>query len=222
MLVVKRLLLLSVFIAVSAISLSCTNDKINRTQAYYMLIDTSGTYTKQLTKAQQIINFVLSNLQPGDSFAVAQIDSGSFSEKDIIYKVTFDARPSQATAQKRAFRDKIAAFVDTAKGSAYTDITGGVMQAAEYLNETGAGKKNILIFSDLQEDLRKGQVRDFALNLADIQVIALNVTKLSSDNIDPRDYLKRVARWEERVVKGGGKWLMINDMERLEPILVNR
>ena len=50
----------------------------------YILLDTSGTYTTELKKAQQIIHYYLGTLGPGDSFAVARIDSGSFSEKDII------------------------------------------------------------------------------------------------------------------------------------------
>ena len=49
------------------------------------------------------------------------------------------------------------------KRSAYTDITGGLMQGAEFLNETGAGTKTILIFSDMQEELDKVTVRDFPI-----------------------------------------------------------
>ena len=66
----------------------------------YLLIDTSGTYTKELTKAQQIINYILAKLNSGDSFVVASIDTASFSEKDIISKITFDDRPSKANQQK--------------------------------------------------------------------------------------------------------------------------
>jgi len=66
------------------------------------------------------------------------VKTRSFSEKDIIAKVTFDSRPSQANMQKRAFRDKIDAFVKSVGGSAYTDITGGLIQGGMYLNETGA------------------------------------------------------------------------------------
>ena len=35
-----------------------------------------------------LINYLLGTLQPGDSLAVARIDTGSFSEKDIVAKVT--------------------------------------------------------------------------------------------------------------------------------------
>jgi hypothetical protein len=152
---------------------------------------------------------------------MARIDSASFSEKDIVAKMTFDGRPSVSNKQKRLFKQKIDKFINTVKGSSYTDITGGILQAFDYLNETGAGKKYILIFSDLEEDLVKGYVRDFPIQLTDCNVIALNVTKLRKDNRDPRKYYERVKYWEDRVIKGGGKWKVINDLERLEVILAD-
>ena len=189
------------------------------TQGVYMLIDTSGTYTKELEKAQHIINYVLSQLNPGDSFAVARIDTSSFTEKNIVAKVAFSDQPSRANQEKRLFRDTVDNFVKTARSSAYTDITGGLLQAIEYLNEAGTGRKIILIFSDMQEELKKGYVRDLPLQLDGFEVIALNVTKLRTDNIDPREYLNRLAYWQQRVEAGGGKWRESNDLERLEPIL---
>ncbi|TET54810.1 MAG: VWA domain-containing protein [Desulfobacteraceae bacterium] len=196
-------------------------DTTSHSQGVYMLLDSSGTYKKEIKRAQAIINYLLGTLQPGDSLAVARIDSASFSEKDIISKMTFDRRPSMTNQQKRLFKQKVDEFVAKVKGSAYTDITGGVLQAVEYLNETGAGKKHILIFSDLKEELVKGHVRDFPIQLSGCKVVALNVTKLRSDNVDPREYYKRVDQWKERVEAGGGHWRVINDLERLESILAD-
>jgi hypothetical protein len=187
--------------------------------AVYMLMDTSGTYAEELGKAKAIINYLLGTLQPGDSLAVARIDTGSFSEKDIIHKVTFSDRPSTSHQQKRNFRDRVASFMSSVNGSPYTDITGGILQASEYLRETGAAKKNILIFSDMDEDLKKGYVRDFALDLTGIRVVALNVTKLRKDIVDPRKYMNRLEKWRERVESGGGEFQVINDLERLDRIL---
>ncbi|MGD8690749.1 MAG: VWA domain-containing protein, partial [Gammaproteobacteria bacterium] len=109
-----------------------------------MLLDTSGTYTKELDKANGIINYLLATLTSGDSLAVARIDSGSFSEKDIIAKVTFDGRPSVANQQKRAFRTQVDEFLKNVNASGYTDISGGMLQASQYLTETGAGNDYIL------------------------------------------------------------------------------
>jgi len=186
----------------------------------YMLLDTSGTYTKELENAQRVINFILASLEPGDAFAVARVDTGSFSEKDIVAKVTFEDRPSKANQQKRNFRDKVDKFVKTVKSSSYTDITGGMLQAIEWLTEAGTGKNTILIFSDLKEEIKDGYVRDIPLQLQGFSVVALNVTKLRSDNIDPREYLDRLASWTERVESGGGTWQVVNDLDRLESVLV--
>ncbi|WP_455204885.1 vWA domain-containing protein [Kaarinaea lacus] len=193
----------------------------NYNKGVYMLIDTSGTYTKELDKAQNIIKFLLSRLNPGDSFAVARIDTGSFSEKDIIAKVTFDDRPSMANQQKRLFSEEVDEFVRTVKPASYTDITGGVLQAVEFLNEKDPGEKTILIFSDLKEDLDKGYIRDIEFRLKGFTVIALNVTKLRTDNFNPQNYLVRLEQWQTRVESGGGRWSVTNDLEKLETIFVN-
>jgi hypothetical protein len=78
-----------------------------------------------------------------------------------------------------------------------------------------------LIYSDLKEDLPKGFIRDIPLQLQGFNVVALNVTKLRSDNRDPREYMARLENWQSRVESGGGQWAVINDMDRLERILVN-
>ena len=213
----KHLLALTVIVA--SLGLSACSDPVPRNRGVFMLIDTSGTYTKELSKAQQIITAVLTKLNPGDSFAVARIDTGSFSEKDIVAKVTFDERPSVANQQKRAFLARINRFVKKVKPSRYTDITGGILQASEYLNEKNAGSKVILVFSDLKEELKKGYIRDFDLVLDKVEIVALNVTKLRSDNVDPREYMARLKAWEVRVQKGGGVFRVINDLDRLERVI---
>lgn len=192
-------------------------------KAVYLLIDTSGTYTEELTKAQTILNYLLATLDSGDSIAIARIDSGSFSEKDVIARVSFDERPSVANDQKRIFKSAMDTFVGKVKhGSAHTDITGGILQAADYLTQTGAGNKYVLVFSDLEEDLEKGHIRDFSITLTGIHVVAVNVTKLRSDNIDPRDYMNRLANWQQRVIEGGGDWRVVNDLEHLDTLLATR
>ena len=215
----KRAFLASLLAVGLTVAVSGCVDSRSQAHAVYMLVDTSGTYAREAGKARLIINYLLGTLQPGDSLAVARVQSRSFSEKDIIAKAMFDTRPSQANAQKRAFRDKMDAFLKTVSGSAYTDITGGLIQGAEFLNETGAGKKTILIFSDMQEELDKVTIRNFPISLKNIRVIAVNVTKLSTDNVDPRRYLGRLEDWQKRVEgAGASEWKVINDLERLDAI----
>ncbi len=204
---------------ICALLAACSSDTGPRNTGVFMLIDTSGTYTEELTKAEQIIRYTLSKLDATDSFAVARIDTGSFSEKDIVAKASFDDRPSAINRQKRLFAEQISEFVKRAKPSPYTDITGGLLQAVEFLNEKGTGKKTILIFSDLKEDLKAGYIRDIDVELAGFEVIALNVTKLRSDNIDPREYMARLEMWQGRVEKTGGHWRVINDLDGLDGLL---
>ena len=185
----------------------------------YLLVDTSGSYNRQVRKAEQITLYALSRLQSADSIAVARIDTGSFTEKDIIAKATFDDRPSTANQQKRAFASHVEKFIDQSTPAPFTDITGGLLQAIEFLNEKHPARKEILILSDMKEDLAKGYLRDIPLDFKGFDVVALNVTKLRADNFDPRLYLTRLDEWRARVEKGGGRWRVINDLDHLDGLL---
>jgi len=199
---------------------ACAHPATPRNTGVYLLVDTSGTYNRQVSKAEQIILYALSRLQPADSIAVARIDTGSFTEKNIIAKATFDERPSTANQQKRAFASRVERFIDESTPAPYTDITGGLLQAIEFLKEKDPGRKEILIFSDMKEELAKGYVREnLPLDFKGFDVVALNVTKLRSDNFDPREYLSRLDSWRARVEQGGGHWRVINDLDRLDGLL---
>jgi len=206
--------------AASALLLAaCSQSTVSHNTGVYLLIDTSGTYNREVRKAEQIVLFVLGKMGPADSFAVARIDTASFTERNIIAKATFDDRPSTANKQKRSFAGQLQKFADDSFASPYTDITGGLLQAIEFLNEKQPGRKEILIFSDMKEDLAQGYVRDLPLDLKGFDVVALNVTKLRTDNVDPREYLTRLDQWRSRVEAGGGRWRVINDLEHLDAVL---
>lgn len=217
------LLALGVLAVVVPMLLTGCGDARNNAHAVYMLIDTSGTYAAEAGKAQRIVNYLLGTLQSGDSLAVASVKNRSFSEKDIIAKTTFDERPSKANAQKRAFQASSETFLQGVTGSRYTDITGGLLQGAEYLNESKAGTKTLIVFSDMQEELDRTTVRDFPMDMKGIRVIAVNVVKLRTDNIDPRLYFGRLEAWQKRVEEAGAEeWRVVNDLERLDTVLAQR
>ena len=205
-----------VFIIAFAVILTGCADTKKQSKGVYMLLDTSGTYALELKKAQSILNYLLGTLQPMDTLAVACIDTENFSEKDIIAKVTFYQRPSVANNQKRAFKKKIDKFTSEVKSSKYTDISGGLYQAIEYLNKADPGKKYILIFSDLEEKLKQGHVRDVSFQLTGFNVIALNVTKLRANIRDPIKYMERVEQWGKIIESCNGQWRVVNDLERLD------
>ena len=217
----RRLVLLAAFAVLlsAALGLGACAPSAPHNTGVYLLIDTSGSYNRQIRKAEQITLYALTRLQSADSIAVARIDTGSFTEKDIIAKATFDDRPSTAHQQKRAFASHVEKFIDQSAPAPYTDITGGVLQAIEFLNEKHTARKEILILSDMKEELAKGYVRDMPLDLRGFEVVALNVTKLRTDNFAPRLYLARLDEWRARIEKGGGHWRVINDLDNLDGLL---
>ena len=219
---IGRLFNAIVLLITSLLMTSCVDDPRKYTRGVYLLLDTSGTYTAELEKAQQVINYLLLQLEPGDSIAVARIDSASFSEKDIVAKATLDERPSAANRQKREFAAAVNNFVDTVESSAYTDISGGLLQAVEFLNESQAGLKFIYIYSDLKQELPEGYKREFDLNLKGFSISALNVTKLRSDNLDPQEYLDRTMEWRKIIESSGGQWNMVNDLDRPDALSLPR
>jgi hypothetical protein len=199
----------------------CTDTK-SRSKGVYLLLDTPpATHALELKKAQSILNYLLAALHPGDTLAIARIDTGSFSEKDIIAKVTFNERPSVTNDQKRAILRKMETFVNSVKGSPYADISGGVLQAIDNLNETNSGIKYILIYSDLKQKPAKGHGRQVSFQLEDFNVIAFDVTKLRQNIRDPKTYMARAENWRVKVENGGGKWRVLNDFERLDNIFTN-
>jgi hypothetical protein len=208
-----------VFLLVATLATGACTPPGPHNTGVYLLVDTSGSYNRQMNKAEQITLYALSRLQSSDSIAVARIDTASFSEKNIIAKATFDDRPSTTNQQKRAFASRVETFVDQSTPAPYTDISGGLLQAIEFLNEKRTARKEILIFSDMKEDLAKGYVRDIPLDFKGFDVVALNVTKLRTDNFDPRQYLARLEEWRVKVEKGGGHWRVINDLDRLDGLL---
>lgn len=213
-----RRLLISLLAVMLLSSAACTQTGGTHARAVYVLLDVSQSYNPQLAEANPVINYLLASLVSGDSLTVASIDSASFTEKDVIAKVTFDDRPSIADEQKRAFRARLNQFFAHRQPSNNTDVSGAMLQAAQDLDETGAGHRYILVFSDLQQDLPKGYVRKARLPLRGMRVIAVDVSKLHTDNVNPQNYLNRLAHWKHVVTADGGHWEVINDLSHLDRV----
>jgi len=134
---VKNYLRFIPFLFLSLLLASCADSRMHA-QAIYMLVDTSGTYSQELDKAQRIVSYLLGSLKSGDSLAVARVKSRSFSEKDIIAKATFTKDPMQVNNQKRSFADKIGTFKADAKKNAKVDIEDDVLSSLD-LGSGGPG-----------------------------------------------------------------------------------
>lgn len=207
-----------VLVAIAAASISsCTSD--NGRHAIYMVVDTSGTYARQSDRAKDVLKYLLITANPGDTLALARINSRSYSEKNIVAKVTLENVPSKANAQKKDFARKADRFVKKirrSRGSAYTDISGALILATEFLRETKASKQTIVVFSDMKQELGKGTVRNFNYDVKGIRFVVINIVKLRSDNVDPRRYKRRMEAWQKKLVdSGAAEWVVITDMDKV-------
>jgi hypothetical protein len=191
-------------------------------QAVAVLIDVSGTYADQKGEVAKIVKRdVLPALVPGDTLILIRIDSESYEKENLEALVTLDPRPSRANAQKLAIAGKLDAFAQGDARSEYTDIPGAMMLAADYLREIAAGSRVMLVFSDLREDLPQGAKRQLGESeFEGIELVAMNVKRLDSDNENPDLFRGRLARWEGQVTRSGATgWHNFMDATKLPPYL---
>jgi len=116
---------------------------------------------------------------------------------------------------------KLDEFAARPMSAAHTDIAGGIMLASEYLGETEAGSRVLLIFSDMQEDLTPGSTRHLeATELAGTRVVAMNVKRLGHDQADPGLFRGRLDAWGERMAAAGAaEWRSFIDPTKLPEYL---
>ena len=201
----------------AALLASCADGR-RYNQAICALIDVSGTYADEKAEVASILKRdVLPAMLPGDTLLVIRIDSGSYEKDNIEALVTLDPRPSHANTQKLALAHRLDAFAAEAATSDHTDILGAMLLGSEYLGEIEAESRVMLVFSDLEQDLPAGARRQIeAGEFAGIQVVAMNVKRLRSDNQDPGAFRGRLASWEGQMLGGGAAgWRAIMDATQL-------
>jgi len=193
-------------LALAALCGSCTGGA-QYAHAVVALVDVSGTYVDQKAEVVNVIRRgLLPRLTPGDTLVVIRIDGESYTKDNVEASVKLDLRPSKANAQKLAFASQLDEFARRPERARHTDIRGAMMLGAEYLRETGAGRRTMVVFSDMEEDLPRGVKRDLAANeLAGVRVVAMNVKRLAADNANPAAYRQRLSSWEQQVTSHGAK-----------------
>jgi hypothetical protein len=212
----KKLALLALPLA-----LSCSSGK-NYAQAIVALVDVSGTYADQKPEVVNVIKRgILPKLQPGDSIFVIRIDDESYKKANVEGGMTLDVRPSKANAQKLQFASQMDEFAAKRQRSRHTDIRGAMMLASEYLKETGAGQRTMVVFSDMEEDLPKGVKRTLAPDeFTGMRILAMNVKKLNGDNMNPTVYRQRLASWQQQAKSHGAKeFQVVLEPEKLDELL---
>ena len=191
-------------------------------QAIVALVDVSGTYADQRPEVVNVIRKgLLPRLTPGDTLIVIRIDSTSYGKQNVEASMTLDVRPSKANAQKLALASALDDFSHKSMRSAHTDIRGAMMLGADYLRETNAGRRTMVIFSDMEEDLPRGVKREMAPDeLKGVRVLAMNVKRLGHDNANPTAYRARLAGWEKQLTRHGAtEFKVVLEPEKLAELL---
>ncbi len=206
---------------VALLAVSCSSGA-QYAHAVCALVDVSGTYVDQKEEVVNVIRRgLLPKLTPGDSLYVIRIDDESYKKGNVEAALKLDVRPSRANAQKLAFASQLDAFARRRMHAGHTDIRGAMMLGAEYLRESGAGRKTMVVFSDMEEDLPRGVKRDLAPDeLKGVRVVAMNVKRLAADNANPGVYRQRLSAWEKQATGHGAKdFRVVLDPEKLLELL---
>jgi hypothetical protein len=218
--IIKRILLaLSVTVAVSA----CTDSKQYET-SYCALMDISGTYAGEKSTVVNIIKAgIVPEMIPGDSLFFVKIDSNSYAEENLVTKLTLDYRPTKANSQKMAVAKKLDDFSKGNAKSRLTDISGALMLCSDYLKAAQSGTKVMFVFSDMKEELPAGVVRKFTDDeFEGIDIVAMNVIKLSKDSANPEVYRTRLSAWDKQITNAGARsWNTLIDATKIQEFIYN-
>jgi len=200
--IIKQKLYTIFILAIAALLPACSDNKQYET-AICTLADISGTYAKEKKNMVKIIKAgIIPKLVPGDNLFLITISSNSYGEKNLKGKLTLDYRPSQANKQRIEFANTLDKFSQDKSSAKYTDISGAMMLCSGYLKSTQAGTQIMFIFSDMKEELKTGLKRSFDKDeFKNMNIVAMNVTKLNADTSDPQVYRSRIKKWEKRVLK---------------------
>jgi len=199
------------------LALACSDSR-SHARATVVLVDVSGTYADQRGEVVRIIRTgLLPRVRPGDSFFLIRIGEQSYDRSAVEAAETLDAQPSRANAQKLVLAGKLDRFAKSSLRARHTDISGAILLASEYLRETRAGRRDIIIFSDLREELPKGVRRSLEPGeLKGTDVVAMNVKRLAADANDPSSYRARLADWGARLTSAGASsWKVVLEPEEL-------
>jgi hypothetical protein len=200
-----------------ALAAGCS-DARSHARATCVLVDVSGTYADQVPEMVRIVERgLLPGVRPGDTFTVLRIDEDSYDRSAVVASVAFDAQPSRANAQKLTLAAELDRFARAPRRARYTDVSGAILLAAEYLRESRAGKRSIVVFSDLKEELPRGARRTLQPGELDgVEILAMNVKRLAADSRDPAEYRKRLDAWGTRLTQAGAaSWKVILEPESL-------
>ncbi|HKJ52781.1 MAG TPA: hypothetical protein VKB27_14840 [Gammaproteobacteria bacterium] len=208
--------------ALAASVAACSDSKQYET-SYCALVDISGTYASEKASVVNTVKAgIVPQMIPGDNLFFVKIDSNSYSEDNLVTKMTLDYRPTTANNQKLAVAQKLDEFGKGKARSNLTDISGALMLCSDYLKATGTGTKVMFVFSDMNEELPAGVVRKFADDeFKGIDIVAMNIIKLNKDSANPEVYRKRLEKWNQRTTASGARsWNTLIDGTKIPEYIV--
>ncbi len=212
-----------VFLLGVLIVTGCSDNKAYET-SICALADVSGTYASEKGNMVKIIKAgLLPQMVPGDSIFLIMIDSNSYTDDNLVTKMTLGYRPTEANKQKLAFSKKLDKFAKGKDKSKLTDISGAMMLCSDYLKDTKSGTQLMFIFSDMKEELPAGVKRKFKKDeFSGMDIAAMNVIKLNKDSANPEIYRNRLEAWEKRLGKAGAKsWGTLIDVTKIAEFIHN-
>jgi hypothetical protein len=205
----------AILVLAQAVGIAGCTEPARKPRAAYLLIDAPRLRSAQ---AQAVVNYFLSALQPGESFGIACLGTGNFSDRDTIGSVSLDARPSLATQQKHLLKKKFDEFTSSPRPVGHLDIAGALLYTVAQLGETNAGERYVLILADLGKEQIPEPVKDFPLQMEGCRVIPIIVENGGLTARQQAAALKRIEDWEDWVEAGGGEWQVVNDLALLGTI----
>ena len=198
-----------------ALGIAGCTEPARKPRAAYILIDAARLRS---TPAQEVLNYFLSAIQPGESLGIACLGMGNFSDRDTIVSVSLDVRPSLAMQQKRFLKKKFDEFTPSPQPAGHLDIAGALLYAVARLGETNAEERYVLILADLGKEQIPAPVKDFPLQMEGCRVIPTTVENGELTGRQQAAALKRLEDWEDWVEAGGGDWQVVNDLALLGTI----
>jgi hypothetical protein len=192
-------------------------DRTSQVRAVFLLIGPGAPAAESQASVRAVTHALLGHLSPGDYFAVGRADAPHFGPQNIVARVRLSRRPTVANGQKRLLRHQIDRLLD-APGGPRGDLTGGLLTAVEFLKNSAAPRRVILIAADLGAAGAGAEGGDFPIQVEGCRVLALDgAPPTAAPDDDPPD--DPLGFWRRRIVSGGGSWHPFSDPQQLGELL---
>lgn len=173
--------------------------------AYYVLVDSSGSYYytrgsnfSHTKNALRSVRPIVNDLRPNDRFALAEIQSCSFNDAAVLIDETMPETESELFSRREPLRTRLDYVQRSIRATNRTDIRGAILGASLAMRSSSPdARRFLIIFSDLEEDRAAdcSAPIDDQIDLAGIDVLYVNVKRLAQDQRNPAGYLARRRGW---------------------------